>query len=175
MPALRKEEMAQGGQRRIDGVQQPEIRDLTRGEFGPRSLRGAFLKRERGGLLFQNFDEPFENLHQAAAGGYLQARRDKRRVEDEMTRAIAHDAGNRQREGVGWEFRLQQQRDVLAAHRHRLFIAAGGFVVQVLHLAPVAGSVAPGAGVEDTVDSLGTARGDREKNRYGVPRWRKQL
>ncbi len=133
MAALGVVLVTQRRERRVHGVQQPEVGDFAGGEFGPRfffsTAGGAGEART---FFFEDFYEAAEDGHQAVAGADFDGGRDERFVEDEVSGAVAHDAGYGERDQVACGFGVEQELDVFAADVDGFFVAARGLIVEHL-------------------------------------------
>jgi hypothetical protein len=62
MPVLRQQNMPQRGQARIDGMQKPELRDLTGRHSRLKCSSSLLLLCDDAAFFFQNLHQPLQHL-----------------------------------------------------------------------------------------------------------------
>src|SRR5262249_7082621 len=116
MAALGHEVMPQRRQRRVDRMQKPELRDLSRGEFSPAALFAARSStREAFTFLSQNIEQSLKYREQLRARAQLQAWRNILRIVGEPPGAIANNARQWQMYAIACRLGIQAELNVLTS------------------------------------------------------------
>src|SRR5208282_3986145 len=92
MPALRPAQVAQNGEALVDGVHKPETRNLIRGVSGAALSGSSARARKRSALFVEDVHERSRDVQQPFTRANLQARRNKTRVENKSSGAVAQNA-----------------------------------------------------------------------------------
>src|SRR6185312_1573369 len=133
--------MPQRGQPAIDGMEKPEAGNLLGRHPALLAVIAARRARKRGAFLGENIHQPPGHSHQRLAGAKAQYRRDELLIEDEMSCAVAEDAGHRKQLQAIALFALEHEPDVLPSEANRLFLAAAYLVEYGVLLGNEPGSV----------------------------------
>src|ERR1700682_4838256 len=113
MTALGQTKMAEDGEAGIDGVHEPEARDLLGREprHAARTTAGA---RKRRAFFVQDSNKPPGDHHKTLTGADLQAGGDKSRVVEKMSGTISDNASDRKAHHAGAVFKVEEKSQVLA-------------------------------------------------------------
>src|SRR5580704_3974901 len=119
-------------------MDEPEACDFLR-RISRAALRGSPPgSRKRGALDVEDIHQSSRDHQQPLTRTYLQARRNKTRIEDEAAGPIAKNSRNRQRDEPLIILALHHKSNVFAANLNLLFVSASVLVRQRQHLALVA-------------------------------------
>src|ERR1700741_1542530 len=135
---LAENQMTQGRQMRMQCVEKPELRDLSRRNARLKlSFSSPSPTQHRGALIFQNLQQSLSQPDQSSAGAQLQTRGNEICVVDEVSGAVSQNPCDRELEEILALFGCQHKADVLSSQRDRFFILAGVIVCKIVRRSQV--------------------------------------